>query len=406
VTDQGSPTPEHLLASLKPDLDRCNKCGFCMAGCPTYRVGGQLEWLVTRGRVSLVQDALAGTLPLEEIAIAVDTCLLCNACLDHCPPKVPIDHLMTSTRAAMRRQRPLPWPVRFLLRQVLPRPRLLRLLARAAGLGERLGLRRAAGPLLKRWPALDRASQAGPALPGVTARALLKGLRLRPDGAPRGRIAYFLSCTRQAVYPHAARAAIRVLVAAGYAVTVPDAPCCGLPCHSLGDPEGAARLAAAQQRLFGPLDVEAVVSDDGSCTAHLAQHLPVTDFATFLAERGLPAPLHRIERRVTWHDPCSLKHHLGIWAAPRQLIRSLPGIEYVEATDADVCCGGAGSFMITQPELSDRILDLKHAAFAATGAAQVITSSPSCLMQLGRSLPVSSLAELLEEACCPREATR
>lgn len=390
-----------LLESLRPDLDRCNKCGFCMAGCPTYRVGGQLEWLVTRGRVSLVQDVLAGNLPLEEAAPAVDSCLLCNACLEHCPPKVPIDYLMTRTRAVMRQKKPLPWPARFLLRKVLPKPRVLRAVVRLASTGEKLGLRKAAGPLLKPWPVLDRANKTGPTLPGVSARALLKNVPLKPEGPVKRKVAYYITCTREAVFPHAAVAAVRVLVAAGCEVVLPELPCCGLPNHSAGDLEGVGMAAEAVKRALGALNVDALVVDEGSCVAHLAEFLPVQEFATFLAELGLPEPVRRVERRVTWHDPCSLKHTLHIWAAPRQLIRAIPGVEYMEATDADVCCGGAGSFMLTQPELSDKILDLKKTAFSATGADTVVTSSPSCLMQLGRALHMTSLAELLAEAYCP-----
>lgn len=392
--------PHSLLEDLKPDLDRCNKCGFCMAGCPTYRVGGQMEWLVTRGRVSLVQDALAGTLPLLETAPAVDSCLLCNACLEHCPPKVPIDTLMTRTRAAMRKLKPLPPLARFLLRQVLPYPARLRLGARVAALGERLGLRRALQPLLKPWPVLDRAARVGPAMPGTSARQLLGGVALKPEGPPRAKVAYYITCTRESVYPRAALAAVRVLVAAGCEVVLPELPCCGLPCTSAGDAEGAEQLAERHQRLRAQLDVDSLVVDDGSCAAHLSGFAPVSEFSSFLDELGLPEAVRAVPRRVTWHDPCSLKHSLKIWAAPRRLIRSIPGITYVEATDADVCCGGAGSFMLTQPDLSDKILDLKHSAFAATGAEWVVTSSPSCLMQLGRALPVITLAELLEQAYC------
>jgi glycolate oxidase iron-sulfur subunit len=396
---------DELLQSLKPALDLCNKCGFCMAGCPTYRVGGQLEWLVTRGRVSLVQDGLDGTIPLAEMAIGVDTCLLCNACLDHCPPKVPISYLMTRARAVMRKEKPLSLTARFVLRQVLPRPVLLRGIARVGGACERLGLRRVVGPLLKRWPTLDRANRTGPQLPGVTARQLLKGVDLKPSGPVKAKVAYFISCTRDVVFPRAALAAVRVLVAAGCEVVLPELPCCGLPCTSAGDLEGADQLAERHKRLLADLQVDALVVDDGSCAAHLSEFTRIAEFATFLDELGLPEPKARVDRRVTWHDPCSMKHHLKVWAAPRRLIRSIPGIDYREATDADVCCGGAGSFMVTQPDLSDKILDLKTTAFTATGADLVVTSSPSCLIQLGRTLQVITLAELLEEAYCkPLEA--
>lgn len=397
-------SPTHWLKALRPDLERCNKCGFCMAGCPTYRAGGPLEWLTTRGRVSLLQDALEGTIPLSEVALAVETCLLCGACLEHCPPKVDITALMTGARAALREQQPLPAPARFLLRRVLPRPRLLRTLALAGAAVQRLGLRHRVNPLLKRWPILHRASECGPALPGVTARRLLKGEPLRPAGTAKARVAYFISCTKEAIYPRAAVAAVRVLVAAGCEVVLPEFPCCGLPCSSAGDLEGAALLTERQREITAGLDVDALVSDDASCAAHLKEALPVVDFANFLLEIGLPEAVNRIERRITWHDPCSLRHTLKAGEAPRRLIRAIPGVEYVEAAEADLCCGGAGSFMLTQPELSDRLLQMKLEALQATGAQQVVTSSPSCLMQLSRALPVISLAELLEEAYCTRRS--
>lgn len=392
-------SPERWLKPLRPDLERCSKCGFCMAGCPTYRAGGPLEWLVTRGRVSLVQDALEGAIPLEEMAPAVETCLLCGACLEYCPPKVDIVTLMTGARAALRAAKPLPAPARFMLRQVLPRPRLLRSLALVGAVGQRLGLRRR---VVKRWPTLERASQVGPDLPGVTARQLLRNEPLQPDGPVKARVAYFLSCTKQAIYPQAAAAAVRVLVAAGCQVVLPEFPCCGLPCASAGDLEGAAQLAERQRKVMAGLNVDAVVSDDASCAAHLQENLPVVEFATFLAEIGLPEAVNRVERRVTWHDPCSLRHILKAPDAPRRLIQAIPGIQYVEAAEADLCCGGAGTYILTQPDLSDRLLQMKREALQATGAELVVTSSPSCLMQLSRALPVISLAELLEQAYCVR----
>jgi len=395
------PHKDDVLDSLKPDLDRCNKCGFCMAGCPTYRVGGQLEWLVTRGRVSLVQDALAGNLAWSETAEAVDTCLLCDACMDHCPPQVPIGSLMSRARAVIAREKPLPLPARLVLRHLLPYPGRLRLAARIGAVGERMGLRKVGTKLLKSWPVLKRANAVGPALSPVSARHLLKNIGLKPVGVAKKRVAYYITCTRENVFPWAAVAAVRVLVAAGCEVVLPDLPCCGLPCASAGDLEGESQLAERHRLLRSQLDVDALVVDDGSCAAHLHETVPVAEFSTFLAELGLPEPLNPVNRRVTWHDPCSMRHTMKVWAAPRRLIRAIPGIEYVEATDTDVCCGGAGSFMITQPDLCDKLLDLKSTAFEATEAELVVTSSPSCLMQLGRRLPMVTLAELLEAAYCP-----
>lgn len=414
--------PASILAELRADLDRCNKCGLCQAGCPTFKVSG-LEWLVTRGRVSLVQDALRGAIPLQDVAPAVDTCLLCRACMEHCPPRVPIDYLMTRTRQAMRAQKPLPGLARFILRRVLPHPGALRLAARAAAVGEKLGLRRLAlqSGVLRRWPVLERAALVGPRLPGVTARDLVQEVRV-PN--PRATVAYFITCTRDVVTPGAARAAVRVLAAAGCSVLLPRVPCCGLPNHSLGDMEGARAAGRVHLQLWQQVQADAIVVDEGSCAGHLAElpHLfhgqpeeaaaralaaRVKDLATFLAELGLPAPRRRIEQTVTWHDPCHLRHFLGVTAAPRRLIQAVAGDRYVEAPGAELCCGGAGAFMLTQPDLSDKVLDLKFQHFNTTRAELLVTSSPSCLMQLERGaralapgMRVLSLAEYLEMAYC------
>ncbi len=411
-----------LLAELAPDLDRCNKCGFCQAGCPTFKVTG-LEWLVTRGRVSLVQDALRGELPLADIAPAVDTCLLCRACMDHCPPKVPIDYLMTRARQALRTEKPLPVLARLVLRRLLPNPGLLRLVARVGAVGEGLGLRTLALRLglLRRWPTLQRAAQIGPRLPGVTARQLV-----RPVKQPQARatVAYFITCTRDVVTPGAARAAVRVLAAAGCNVLLPQLPCCGLPCHSLGDIEGARALGREHLRIWRGIQAAAIVVDEGSCAAHLADlpHLfrgqpeeaearqlagRIRDLATFLVELGPPPPRRSLPQTVTWHDPCHLRNYLKVADAPRQLLRAAAGPRYVEAGGSDLCCGGAGAYMLTQPQLSDQVLDLKFQHFNATHADLLVTSSPSCFMQLERgarqhtrNMRVMSLAEFLELIYC------
>lgn len=410
------------LAEIQPQLDRCNKCGLCMAGCPTYRVTG-LEWLVTRGRVSLVQDVRDGQLSVLETAPAIDTCLLCNACLAHCPPQVRIDQIVTRTRAEMRKSKPLPAPLRWLNRHLLPHYGRLRLAARLAAWGEAMGLRDRAAQAgwLRRWPALQRAHETGPRLPRTSARALLAREPLAPAGSPRARVASYVTCNREVLSPTAARAAVRLLVRAGCAVTPVEQGCCGLVAHSVGDLDAARNMARRGLDALERLAADAIVVDDASCAAHIKEWPrllqgtadeeraravadKLRDLATFLVDIGPPA-FRAVPMRVTWHDPCSLYHHLGVKEAPRQLLRALPGATYVEAAEAGLCCGGAGSFMITQPELSDQILEIKLDALIATRADWVVTSSPSCNIQLERGLRsrgvpmrVTTLAEALAEA--------
>ncbi len=416
----------NLLESLASELDRCNKCGFCLGACPTYLVS-LTEWNSTRGRISLVQDVLSGDLGLLDPGFqeAVNTCLLCRSCTATCPPQIDIYRVMTRVRAATREVQPAGWAVRLFYRHVLPRPRLLRTLARLAYLSDRLGLRRLALRLglLRPWPDLERAATVGPEFPGVTGRELIEADQRPPKpspglagAAPGPKVAYFLCCARDLLYPEAARATVRVLRANGVEVLVPKVNCCGLPAHSAGDLEAARRMARSNLAVLAELDVDAVISDDSSCGAHLA-NLPslftglpeeqsarrlaakVQDLTVFLDRLQLHRP-GALPLKAAWHDPCHLRHHLGVSAEPRRVLRQVPGLELVTLPEAG-CCGGAGSYLITQPALSDSLRHRRLAAVAEAGVEAVVTGSTSCATQLRRGdspVKVLFLSELLESA--------
>lgn len=412
----------NYLDQVAAELDRCNKCGFCQTACPTYRVTG-FEWMVTRGRVSLVQDVQAGTLSIldPDFGLAMDSCFVCGACIAACPPQIQIHDIIYAARRERARRQGLHWVQKLVFRQLLPRPRLLKAVVKVGRVAERLGLRDWAerAGVLKRWPALERANRTGPRLPAVTARALI-GPVARP-AQPRARVAYFIACTKEFLYPEAARATVRVLEANDVEIILPPAVCCGLPNQSGGDVAGAQALARQNVRYLQGLNVDAIIVDEGSCASHMldyadlladtpeaqaaaAVQAKVVDLATFLDRLGLrpPGPL---PVRVTWHDPCSLKYYMQAAAAPRRLLAAVPGVQFVEAKDAAMCCGGAGAVMITQPGLSDEVLSVKMDGFAATEAQYVVTMSPSCMMQLqrgarerGLGAKVLYLSEFLELA--------
>lgn len=393
-----------ILETVAGELGRCNKCGFCMAGCPTYQ-SLPTEWMVTRGRVSLIQDVLAGNLDPDDPGYrqAVDSCLMCRACVAHCPPQVQIDTLITRAKAERKQREGLSATERFVYRGLLPRPRLMRAAIYAGHLAERAGLRRLAlkSGLLRRWPVLDRAASIGPSLPGVTGRELIEAEQLKqgPLTAPRDRIVYFLGCSKNLLFPQAALATWRVLYRNNVAVEMPEVVCCGLPALSAGDLEGARALA--RQNLATLTGASAIVVDESSCGSHLARlgelfHGEpeeaeikaladrVADLTVYLDRLGIepPGPL---PGRVAWHHPCHLRHHLGETAAPLRLLRRVPGATLVEWEDEGGCCGGAGSFMLTQPDLSDSILDRRLNALREAGAEVLVTGSPSCITQYARA---------------------
>ncbi|HEY3368957.1 MAG TPA: (Fe-S)-binding protein [Symbiobacteriaceae bacterium] len=426
------------IAQLTAELDHCNKCGFCMAGCPTYQTD-PMEWLVARGRISLVQDLLAGRLDPADPGFrqAIDSCLMCRSCVAHCPSRVQTDFVITRAKAARRLAAGFTWPERLIYRGLLPRPRLLQAVVRAAGQADRLGLRRWAlrTGLLARWPVLKRAAETGPPIPAATGRELIaRAVRADPPQgadqktqklAPRDRVVYFLGCSKNLLYPEAALSTYRVLRTNHVAVEVPEVACCGLPTLSAGDLEGARALAVRNLAILEAIPDVPIVVDEGSCGAHLT-HMSdlfagqpeeaalkrlgarIVDLSVYLDRLGID-PLGEVTARVVWHDPCHLRHHLGVTEAPRRLLAQVPGTTVVEPVTDSGCCGGAGAFMLTQPDLSDKLLAGRLAAVRAVGADFLVTGSPSCVTQFARATggpPVLYLSQYLDLAYQARESKK
>lgn len=418
----GSLSTSPIPPAVQAEIDRCNKCGFCMAGCPTYKEL-PLEWLVTRGRVSLLQDVLAGRLDPDDAGFleAIDSCLKCRACVAHCPSQVQIGQLILFARAARRERHGLS-RLEWLLYRVVPaRPWLFRGLVLAGHVAEKGGVltvARRSGAL--RWlPGVQRAIDIAPPLPRVSGRRLIEQ-QASNDGlltGPRDQVVYFLGCAKNVLYPRAALATYRVLRRNRVHMEMPRVVCCGLPAHSAGDLEGARRLARSNLRALRSTGVRAIVVDESSCASHL-RHLGelfagqpeeeamqqlaerVVDLSVYLDRLGIDIP-GTLPGRVAWHDPCHLRHHEGVIEAPRNLIRLVPGAELVESALEPGCCGGAGAVIITQPELSDAMLERRLAGFRAAGAEVIVTSGPSCITQYRRAangLPVLYLSEYLERA--------
>jgi glycolate oxidase iron-sulfur subunit len=296
-------------------------------------------------------------------------------------------------------------------------------LARAAavlGLYERLGLRR----LLHRIGAtrvLPRGLRRLEALYPPFGRPRYRAPA--PPPAPRARAALLLGCVMRVAYGDVHTAAARMLARLGIAVI--DAPaqtCCGALHAHAGEREDARALARRNIAAFEDANVDAVVVDAAGCGAQLKGYgalladdaawsgraatfaAKVRDVNEYLAEVA-GERLGRLDLRATYQDPCHLAHAQGIRKQPRDLLSRVHGLELLEMADADVCCGSAGSYNLTQPEYSDRLLARKLDAILATGAAAVISANPGCMLQIesglrarGSNVPVLHVVEVLDRA--------
>ena len=401
ATSVGKTSPQSLLASVAAAVDRCNRCGFCQAGCPTYKVTG-VEWLTARGRIALVRAALEGKIPLSDADLREPlwTCLGCDGCTMHCPPGIKTDEIVDAAREALALASGQPFAQWLILRRILPHPGLLRTATRGMRLAQSLGLMPIGARLgkLVLGGQLDRAWEVLPSLPKRDARAVVG--QPEPVPNPKCRVAYFLGCAVNLVFPDVAAATVRVLRHNQIDVAVPSNVCCGKPAAGYGDREAALTLARRNVDLLGRLDVDYVVVDCPTCGSYLQKYASlladdpdraekaaglakkVRDVSVLLAEVGQADVRGEFRSRVTYHDPCHLAHFQAITAQPRSLLKSVPGVDFREAAEADLCCGGAGTYALRERELSLKVLDRKMDSFARTDADALVTACPSCMLQL------------------------
>ncbi|HEV7882858.1 MAG TPA: (Fe-S)-binding protein, partial [Solirubrobacteraceae bacterium] len=98
------------------------------------------------------------------------------------------------------------------------------------------------------------------------------------------------------------------------------------------------------------------------------------------------APRGRVELKVAYHDACHLAHAQGVRSQPRELLRSIPGIELVEPAEWELCCGSAGIYNLTRPEAAGDLGVRKADNLLATGADVIAAANPGCTLQIAAHL--------------------
>jgi glycolate oxidase iron-sulfur subunit len=411
-------------------VNQCVHCGLCLAYCPTFsELGTEMD--SPRGRIFMIKALAEGRMTLTDPAVEhLSLCLDCRACETVCPAGVPYGRLIEAAKAEIERQRP-GGLVRRLFRWanfglLLGNPRALR--AAAAGLRlyqasglqslvRRSGLVKLLPGTLPAWEALL------PPLPRAADRAPLP--RLVPaEGERRGRVALLTGCVQSVVFGAHNRATARVLAKNGYDVVVPDDQgCCGaLNAHG-GDHARALAMARRTIADFEAARVDAVVVNTSGCGAHMKAYgalladdaawaaraarfaATVRDVSELLAQSPLRGPLRSVPMTVTYHDPCHVVHGQKLRNEPRQLLAQVPGLTLVPLPESDWCCGSAGIYNLTQPEMAARLLARKVGHVESTGAQAVVTANPGCILQIqqglrarGREVAVLHLVEILDRA--------
>lgn len=371
----------------------CVHCGFCLPACPTYQEL-ESEMDSPRGRILLIKSVLEGDLTTEQAAPHIDRCLGCLACVTHCPSGVPYGDLISSYRDHVRvtNERPK-WDLRnWLMGMTLPYAARFR-----------------AAVTLGRWTK---------PLQSLVPASLRPMLELVPDDLParqhipeftagqgrrRGRVAMLAGCAQQVLAPDINASAVRVLSANGIDVLVPDQGCCGALAWHTGRGHTAAEFAKKLIQSI-PSDIDCFVTTAAGCGSAIHEYplllagTPYQEAAERFAERSvdisvfldriglLPIPALARPTRVAYHDACHLAHAQGVRAEPRRLLQQVPGLEVVELSDPDTCCGSAGTYNIEQPEIAGKLGERKAKCVVETGASAVVTGNIGCLVQIEKYL--------------------
>ena len=407
---------EGVDAPVEADLYRCVHCGLCLSACPTYSVLG-VETESPRGRLALMKAVNEGRTPItDRIASHWDLCLQCRACEAVCPSGVPYGRIMEQTRAQVlghgMRSGNMKSISRWFLRGALPHPARLRFGARLLRLYQRLGLQklvRGSGLLrLLPGPLGNFESQ----VPAMSSRFFSPSDRVYPArGARRMKVGLLSGCVMPLVHGNTMDAAVEVLTRNGCDVVAPKGQgCCGsLSAHS-GDLEYARRMARITIDIFLQAQVDRVVVASAGCSSTMKEYgdlfaddpvyadkaaqfcAKTVDITEFLAHLPLERPRGQVVRRVTYQDPCHLAHSQRITKEPRAILASIPGLEFVEMEQSTMCCGSAGYYSMVQPEMSQGLLDRKMDHIADTGATQVVTANPGCMLQIDRGMRERGMA--------------
>jgi glycolate oxidase iron-sulfur subunit len=339
------------------------------------------------------------------------TCLVCGSCAANCPSGVHGDHLFSGVRWRAAQRYGVDWKKKMMFQLLASRW----MMSSSAWFGK-WARRVFGGPWIE--TKLNAGALCVERIPPFNDQPFSSSVPevVKPEGKTNAKVLYFHGCATNYLYGDIGQAVVGVLKKMGVEVIIPkEQACCGLPIFMSG--ERAASLESIREtlKLFARSDVDAVVVDCGTCGAalkneypHLLRDLrqlgePVTDAEIAAAEllsgkladitvfidahkEWLPAMKADGKLRVTYHDPCHLVKGQKISAQPRNILKAIPGVEYVELPGASDCCGGGGSFQVEHAETSRKITKRKVDSIQETGAQVLATCCPGCSLTISNHL--------------------
>lgn len=425
--------------SYLKDLDysvvqQCMHCGMCLPTCPTYD-DTKRESASPRGRIALMRAVTDGKLEVTKtFADEMYFCLGCLACETACPAGVDYAHLFEMGRAEAEKAGVLANPRRKLIRSVLLRwlfmsRRRLRFVGRLLWLYQKLGIQtfvRATGWMRFAPERMQKLERLTP-----TVCDHFSPINYRTPGATgKRRVGLLVGCVQDLTFSDVNLDTICVLEANDCEVVTPAGQeCCGSLHGHNGEWEMAKALARKNLDAFDVKSLDAIIINAAGCGSHMKHYdrllkgdavyeerakiwsKKVRDISEFLVEIDYRKPIASAvgkKQRLTYHEACHLVHGQRISKQPRAILAALPSYEWAELPEATWCCGSAGIYNITQPEMAAKLQNRKVEHLISTEALVVATANPGCIIQIVTGLrqrgakirvvhPVTLLAEAYRE---------
>ncbi|MFA6807994.1 MAG: (Fe-S)-binding protein [Eubacteriales bacterium] len=391
------------LESVKEEAFRCVRCGNCQAVCPIYKETKK-EAGVARGKISLASAILNGDLEMTKgLSDRFLLCTTCMACVYNCPNTIRSDKIILAARAFAARKKGL-HPIKKIVFKALKLQRVFDFGMKVGSSYQVIALKKIEdrNNCTRMRVDIGLGDKVFPNLAPQTFRSQYPTV-VKVDN-PKMRVGYFTGCMANYFYTDIGKAVVEVLTENGVEVVIPpEQGCCGIPASVNGDVKNSRDMARRNLDAFEKMGVDAVVvscSSGGTAWKHVYSELleddpkykaladkwgqisyDINEFLVKIVPFKKEG-LGKLDKRVTYHDPCHLNRGQGISEEPREIIKSIPGVKLVEMKEPGRCCGMAGSFCIVYPEMSEKIGARKVADIAQTYCDTVATACPACRLQI------------------------